>query len=79
MCFLPSTASFSSKAVQVKRAAPQPPPVAVELDALPGEVLKNRLVREVEARMDLEALDRTREAERCDRERLAGLLRGETS
>ena len=53
--------------------------VAVELDALPGEVLKDRLVREVEARMDLEALERTREAERRDRERLTGLLRGETS
>ncbi len=53
--------------------------VAVELDALPGEVLRSRLVREVEARMDLEALERTREVERQDKERLAGLLGGETA
>jgi len=53
--------------------------VAVELDALPGGVLRSRLVREVEARMDLEALARTREAERQDRERLSGLLGGETA
>lgn len=52
--------------------------VAVELDALPGDVLRSRLVREVEARMDLEALARTREAEQKDKERLAGLL-GETA
>ncbi len=53
--------------------------VAVELDALPSEVLRARLVREVEARMDLEALARTREAERQDKEQLAGLLGGETA
>ncbi len=53
--------------------------VAVELDALPGEVLRSRLVREVEARIDLRALERTRETERQDKKRLAGLLGGETA
>lgn len=48
--------------------------VAVELDALPGEVLRSRLVREVEARMDLEALERTRASERRDQARLEELL-----
>ncbi len=45
-----------------------------ELDALPVAVLRDRIVREVEARMDLEALRRTREAERTDRQRLDELL-----
>jgi hypothetical protein len=53
--------------------------VVVELDALPGEVLRGRLVREVEARMDLEALERTRKEERQDKEWLAELLGGETT
>lgn len=48
--------------------------MSVELDALPREVLRSRLVREVEARMDLEALEKTREAEGQDKERLTGLL-----
>jgi hypothetical protein len=53
--------------------------VAVELDALPGEVLRGRLIREVEAHMDLKALQRTREAERRDKERLTELLGGKTA
>lgn len=48
--------------------------VAVELDALPGGALRSRLVREVEARMDLGILENTRESERRDQERLDELL-----
>ncbi len=48
--------------------------VAVELDALPVAVLRDRIVREVEARMDLKALRSTREAERADKQRLNDLL-----
>ncbi len=43
--------------------------VAVELDALPAGVLRDRIVREVEARMDRAALERTRR--RGERERKA--------
>jgi hypothetical protein len=48
--------------------------VSVELDALPRSVLLERIRGEVELRMDLEALERSREAERADRERLDELL-----
>ncbi len=48
--------------------------VAVELDALPGRVLRERIEREVRERIDLEALERTRSTERADRERLDELL-----
>ncbi len=48
--------------------------VAVELDALPANVLRERIRDEVRRRMDLEALERTRAAERADRERLDELL-----
>ena len=48
--------------------------VAVELDALPVDVLRGRLVEEVEARMDLDALRDVREAEERDRVRFAALL-----
>ena len=48
--------------------------VAVELDALPRNVLRERLTDEVERRMDLDALERTREAERADLLRLDELL-----
>lgn len=48
--------------------------VSVELDALPVDVLRERLVGEVEARMDLEALAATREEERRERRRLDELL-----
>jgi hypothetical protein len=64
-------------------AAPNPAFVArygdgaVELDALPGDVLRERLASEVEARMDLEALEATREQEQQDRERLDNILEEE--
>jgi hypothetical protein len=48
--------------------------VAVELDALPIDVLRERLVREVEAHMDLDALERVRDLEREDEDRLNTLL-----
>lgn len=48
--------------------------VAVELDALPVDVLRARLITEVEARMDLQALQEVREAEKRDREQLSALL-----
>jgi hypothetical protein len=41
--------------------------ISVELDALPMDVLESRLVREVEARMDLAALEQVREAEERER------------
>jgi hypothetical protein len=50
--------------------------VAVELDALPGRVLRERIEREVRERIDLEALEHARETERTDRERLDELLEG---
>ncbi len=50
--------------------------VAVELDALPVDVLRRRLVREVEARMDLDALAETREIQASDQGRLDDLLNG---
>jgi hypothetical protein len=53
--------------------------ISVELDALPVDVLRTRLVEEVEARMDLTALDAVQAVEQTERERLAHLLaqRGE--
>lgn len=48
--------------------------VSVELDALPMDVLRSRLVQAVEMRMDLEALERTRAAEAQDKARLAEAL-----
>lgn len=48
--------------------------VAVELDALPIDVLQTRLRNEVEARMDLEALERVLRTERAERVRLHRLL-----
>jgi hypothetical protein len=44
--------------------------VSVELDALPLVVLRSRIVAEVEARMDLEALAELRQAEARERVRL---------
>ncbi len=49
--------------------------VAVELDALPVDVLQARLIREVEARMDLDALAAVHTAEEEDRSRLRDILR----
>jgi hypothetical protein len=48
--------------------------LSVELDALPLEVLRERVVIEVEARMDLDALAEVREAEERDRELLLQAL-----
>lgn len=48
--------------------------LAVELDALPVDVLRGRIVSEVEARMDAGALEATREAQREDQTRLDALL-----
>jgi len=50
--------------------------VAVELDALPVDVLRGRLVREVEARLDLAALASVKAQERDDRARLVRELAG---
>ena len=48
--------------------------MSVELDALPPDVLRARLIAEVEARMDLDALAAVREVEADERERLRGML-----
>ena len=48
--------------------------MAVELDALPIEVLRERLVDEVKARMDIDALKRVRELEKQERDRLIELM-----
>jgi hypothetical protein len=48
--------------------------VAVELDALPVDVLVARLISEVEARMDLDALAAVHDAEEEDRARLREIL-----
>lgn len=48
--------------------------VSVELDALPTHVLRQRLITEVEARMDLDALEATREEQRREDGRLNDLL-----
>jgi hypothetical protein len=49
--------------------------VSVELDALPLEVLTNRIVTEVEQRLDLKALRRVVRKERHDRDRLVNALK----
>jgi hypothetical protein len=49
--------------------------VAVELDALPVHVLRERLRGEVESRLDVVALAAVRETERRERAQLAALLR----
>jgi hypothetical protein len=48
--------------------------VAVELDALPVEVLRDRIITEVETRMDLDALSRMRRREGEERQQLAAML-----
>lgn len=50
--------------------------VAVELDALPVDVLRARLTEEVERRMDLAALDDVKAEEDTEREQLAEMLAG---
>ena len=49
--------------------------VAVELDALPVDVLKARIVSEVEARMELDSLSKVKEIEQIEREKLANVLK----
>lgn len=48
--------------------------LAVELDALPGQVLRERIESEVRARMDLEALAETRRRQEEDERRLEQVL-----
>lgn len=48
--------------------------VSVELDALPIAVLRERLISEVQARLDLDALGGTRAAQSADVQRLNALL-----
>jgi len=48
--------------------------IAVELDALPLDVLRDRIIAEIENRMDLAALDRVRRRERAERRQLAEAL-----
>jgi hypothetical protein len=48
--------------------------VAVELDALPVSVLRQRIEGEVRSRMDLDALEGSLERGRDDRRRLDELL-----
>jgi hypothetical protein len=48
--------------------------VAVELDALPADVLRDRLVSEIEARMDMSALSGVRQIEQQERDRVAAAL-----
>ncbi len=48
--------------------------MAVELDALPADVLRRRLIEEVQARMDLDALAATREREAAEGDRLQRAL-----
>ena len=50
--------------------------VAVELDALPSDVVRSRLISEVEARVDLEALAATRSAQQAEQARRGELLDG---
>lgn len=48
--------------------------VAVELDALPVDVLRARLITEVESRMDLDALQAIQETEKAERAALRAAL-----
>jgi len=48
--------------------------VSVELDALPGDVLRQRLISEVEARMDLDALGQVQAVEQAERRRLVAVM-----
>lgn len=50
--------------------------LAVELDALPPDVLRDRIMTEIESRMDLDALAKTRRREVEDLGRLAAALKG---
>ncbi len=48
--------------------------ICVELDALPPDVLRDRVIEAVEARMDLEALEATRTIEATEKDRLTTAL-----
>ena len=50
--------------------------ISVELDALPMDALRGRLIQEVEARMDLSALATVKALEETERTRLESLLIG---
>ena len=50
--------------------------ISVELDALPLDVLTDRLRQEVESRLDMGALSQVREKERQEKEQLVTALRG---
>jgi hypothetical protein len=66
-----------TNATDTRRAAfvEQDGDIAVELDALPSDVLRTRLVAEVEAHMDLDRLAEIRQLENDERRRLAEALR----
>jgi len=49
--------------------------ISVELDALPVDVLRERIISEVEGRMDLAALKKIRQVEKRERAKLAELLK----
>jgi len=65
-----------TKATDTRRAAfvAKYGDIAVELDALPLAVLRDRLVREVETRLDLRALASVKRREERDRARLVSAL-----
>lgn len=48
--------------------------ISVELDALPGAILRQRIRQEVEARLDMSALEATRRLEASERQRLINAL-----
>lgn len=48
--------------------------ISVELDALPGDVLRERLITEVEASMDLAALAKVQQIERAERNKLIAVM-----
>ena len=50
--------------------------IAVELDALPPDVLRDRLDKEVSNRLDLKALERIKRLEKRERAKLVKLLKG---
>jgi hypothetical protein len=53
--------------------------ISVELDALPVDVLRHRIITDVETRLDLDALASLRRVEEVERERLRQLVAGTAS
>lgn len=51
--------------------------ISVELDALPGAILRQRIRQEIEARLDMSALEATRRQEASERQRLIDALAGQ--